>query len=112
MRRYPTAVTRGEALPVQVIVEDRRLELTNITGRDFGPSVIWLNQWYSASIDSMAVGETVSISIARFVDEHGEQMRGGGFFATEAPERIVLAELRTGDVLRGMPVVEPNKTFR
>lgn len=111
-RRYPIEVPRGAMLPIQVVVDDRRVEFTNTTGTVFGPSVLWLNQWYSIAIGSMGVGETISIPISRFVDEHGEQMRGGGFFATEAPERIVYAELRTGEALRGMPVVEPNTTSR
>ncbi|MCB9837966.1 MAG: hypothetical protein H6813_01375 [Phycisphaeraceae bacterium] len=111
-RRYPSGATHGGTLPIQVIVDGRRVEFTNTTGTVFGPSELWLNQWYSVAIDGLTVGETVSIPIARFIDEHGQQMRGGGFFATEAPERIVYAELRTGDTLRGMPVVEPNTTSR
>ena len=111
-RRYPIGEARGATLPIQVVVDARRVEFTHSTGTVFGPSEMWLNQWYSVAIDGMAVGETISIPISRFIDEHGEQMRGGGFFATEAPERIVDAELRTSDGLRGMPVVEPNTTSR
>ena len=111
-RRYPIGAPHAPTLPIQFVIEARRVEFTNSTGAVFGPSVRWLNQWYSVAIDGMAIGETVSIPISQFVDEHGLQMRGGGFFATEAPERIVLAELQTPDGLRGMPVVEPNTTSR
>lgn len=111
-RRYPLGERRGATLPIQVVVDARRVEFTNTSGTVFGPCELWLNQWYSVDIDGMAIGQTISIPIARFIDEHGQQMRGGGFFATEAPERIVYAELRTPDGMRGMPVVEPNTTSR
>jgi len=111
-RTYPLHEARGATLPIQVVVDSRRVEFTNSTGTVFGPSELWLNQWYSVAIEGLAVGQTLSIPISAFVDEHGEQMRGGGFFATESPERIVYAELRTEDGLRGMPVVEPNTTSR
>lgn len=111
-RRYPTGADRGLTLPIQVVVDSRRVEFTNSTGTVFGPSVLWLNQWYSVEINGLAIGETISIPISRFIDEHGQQMRGGGFFASESPERVVLAELRTSDGLHGMPVVEPNTTSR
>lgn len=111
-RRYPTGAPQGAPLPIQVVVDSRRVEFTNSTGTVFGPSVLWLNQWYSVVIDGMTIGETISIPIAQFIDEHGQQMRGGGFFATEAPERIILAELGADDGLHGMPVVEPNTTSR
>jgi len=111
-RRYPAGVAQGETLPIQVVVDSRRVVLTNSTGTVFGPSVLWLNQWYSVAIDGLSIGETVSIPIGRFIDEHGQQMRGGGFFATESPERIILAELRTDRGMLGMPVVDPNTTSR
>ncbi len=111
-RRYPLEAPRSDTLPIHVVVDSKRVEFTNSTGTVFGPSVLWLNQWYSVAIDGMAVGQTLSIPISAFVDEHGKQMRGGGFFATEAPERVIAAELRTADGLHGMPVVEPNTTSR
>jgi len=111
-RQYPSGAPVGTTLPIQVVVDSRRVVFTNSTGTVFGPSALWLNQWYSVAIKGMAIGETISIPISRFIDEHGQQMRGGGFFATESSERIVLAELQTGGVVRGMPVVEPNTTSR
>ncbi len=111
-RRYPAGVAQGETLQIQVVVDARRVVLTNSTGTVFGPSVLWLNQWYSVAIDGLTIGETISIPIGRFIDEHGQQMRGGGFFATESPERIILAELRTDRGMLGMPVVDPNTTSR
>ncbi len=111
-RRYPAGAAQGETLPIQVVVDARLVVLTNSTGTVFGPSVLWLNQWYSVAIEGLAIGQTISIPIGWFIDEHGQQMRGGGFFATESPERIILAELRTDRGMQGRPVVNPNTTSR
>ncbi|HLP84793.1 MAG TPA: hypothetical protein VK157_10630, partial [Phycisphaerales bacterium] len=40
-------------------------------------------------------GETISLDLNTFYDEFGEEFRGGGFFARETPEDIVLVEVQT-----------------
>ncbi len=92
---YPSILVRTEPSTIQLVRETRHVEMTNVTARSFGPSRIWLNQWYAAEIDGLRVGETVRLPLTRFKDEFGDSFRGGGFFAAEAPDKLVKAELET-----------------
>ena len=69
--------------------------MTNTTSHYFGPSTIWLNARYSKPVDEFAVGQTLTIPLAEFHDEFGEIFRGGGFFAADPPQRLVLAEIES-----------------
>jgi hypothetical protein len=82
-------------LDIQVFKGDTTLKLTNTTATNFGPSTIWLNSYFSRPIDGLAVGETIKLGLSGFRNEHSEAFRSGGFFASEFPERVVLAELET-----------------
>jgi hypothetical protein len=90
---YPAALARTQPSNIQLVRTRRHVEMTNTTARGFGPSRIWLNQWYSAPIDGLGVGESIRLPLTSFRDEFGASFRGGGFFAAEAPDRLVKAEL-------------------
>lgn len=94
-RPYPEPPIRGRMLDIQVFRAEQVIELTNTTAHAFGPSTLWLNAQFSRPIDGLAVGQTLKLSLAEFRNEYSERFRGGGFFATEKPERLVLAELET-----------------
>ena len=79
--------------------------MTNTTAHSYGPSRIWLNQWYAADILGLRIGESVDLRLSRFKDEFGDSFRGGGFFAAEAPDKIVKAELQIDR--DGEPVLIP-----
>jgi hypothetical protein len=104
---YPEKVTRGTTLDIQVIRRSTIIEMTNTTARVFGPSVLWLNGRFSKEIPGFAVGQTLTFRLREFKDEFGESFRGGGFFATERPELLALAEIEprgSGEML-GLIVV-------
>lgn len=92
---YPARFELLEPSNIQIYRQGRSITLTNTTARNFGPSTLWLNRWFSRDIEGFAIGETLTLSLADFTDEYGDAFKGGGFFATTAPERIVLAELET-----------------
>ena len=94
-RSYPTGMLRTEPSNIQLVRSARSVRMTNTTANSFGPSTIWLNQWYSARIDGLPIGDSVRIRLSRFTDEFGDAFRGGGFFAAESPDLIVKAELET-----------------
>lgn len=79
--------------------------MTNTTADSYGPSTVWLNQWYAAEIDELPIGGSVALRLSRFEDEFGDSFRGGGFFAAQSPDIIVKAELETE--LDGRPVLIP-----
>lgn len=103
-RVYPKETGRGATLDIQVVRRVSRIELTNTTARPFGPSTLWLNGRFSREIHGLDVGEHVAFSLREFRDEFGDEFRGGGFFASELSERLVLAEIETKQP-DGTPVI-------
>ena len=94
-RAYPTGVS-AETLDVQVERDDTRLLLTNTSARSFGASILWVNAGFSHPIDGLAIGQSITLDLASFVDESGNRFRAGGFFATRRPHDVVLAEIEDG----------------
>ncbi|MCG3122757.1 MAG: hypothetical protein GIKADHBN_01159 [Phycisphaerales bacterium] len=109
-RPFPRALAKGPTLDIQVFREAQHIEFTNTTARAYGPSTLWLNGRFCRPIDGLAVGETQRYRLKEFRDEYQDPFREGGFFATERPDRLVLAQLETaGDdaqpVMLGLIVV-------
>lgn len=104
-RPYPQQVTRAQTLDIQVIRRSTRIELTNTTGRNFGPSIMWLNGRFSKNVEPLPIGKTLTLRLSEFEDEYGESFRGGGFFATEKPELLSLAELQPEGTTEMLPLV-------
>lgn len=94
-RPYPLALAREKTLDIHVIREGPRITLTNTTARAFGRSTLWLNNRYGYPLEGLEVGETVALHLGRFADENSDRFRPGGFFATEKPDLLVVAELET-----------------
>lgn len=99
---YPRATPAGPTLDIQVVRDGTEIELTNTTARSLGRSVIWLNRRHGLEIEGLRVGERRRIRLRDFLDEYSQPFRAGGFFATETPERLALAEIETE--------VEPGRT--
>jgi hypothetical protein len=93
---YPTAAVRDAGtLDIQVVRNAKVIGFTNTTAREFGPSTVWVNRWYSRPIDGLKVGETVSLPLDEFKDVYSDTFRAGGFFAKENPDVVVLCELES-----------------
>jgi hypothetical protein len=97
---------QADVLDVQVVRRGTRLTLTNTTARAFGPCRMWLNQWYSRDLDGLAVGQSLSLPLSEFKDRYGAPFRAGGFFATEAPDRVVLTQLEAEGQLIGLVTID------
>jgi len=111
-RAFPESHVQREVLDIQVFRDDTHIEFVNTTGREFGPSTIWLNQRYGCPIELIEVGQYVKIALEDFRDEYSDKFRDASFFATETPERLMMAQIETSDpanegksVLLGLIVV-------
>jgi hypothetical protein len=102
-RPYPLALTPGQTLDIHVIREGPSITLTNTTSRAFGHSMLWLNNRFGYPLSGLDVGETVSIHLGRFADENSDRFKPGGFFATETPDLLVVAELESDSPYTGEP---------
>lgn len=104
--RLAESLDQSRVLDIQVFRDGTELRLTNTTARRFAPGRIWVNRRYSAPTPALGLGESVSLDLRSFVNEHGERFRAGGFFATREPDLVVLAQLESGGALYGLVVVE------
>lgn len=94
-RELPRELKQEGVLDIQVFLETKHVSFTNTTGRAFGPSTVWLNGRFSRPIDGLAVGESVRLPLREFRDSFQDDFKGGGFFALQTPERLVLAQIET-----------------
>lgn len=109
-RAFPRELPRRETLDIQVFRDAKEIEFTNTTAASYGPSTLWLNGRFSRPIPGLAVGETLKFRLREFRDQYNDAFREGGFWATEKPEKLVLAQLETTDsggqqVMLGLIVV-------
>lgn len=102
---YPANVQQARSLDIQVFRDDTRIRFTNTTARSIPACTMWVNAWFSRELPGVAVGETVEMSLFDFKDQYGDEFRAGGFFATDKPMKLVLAQLETDDELLGLVVV-------
>ncbi len=94
-RPFPRELARGETLDIQVFRDNQDIEFTNTTAKSYPAGTLWLNGRYSRPIPGLAVGETLKFRLREFRDQYNDHFREGGFFATEKPDRLVLAQLET-----------------
>lgn len=94
-RPFPADLHQTEQLNIQARRSNHRVTLTNSTPERFEAGTLWINRRFSKPIQSLDIGQTITLDLRNFVDQHGEQFRGGGFFATERPADVMLFQLET-----------------
>jgi hypothetical protein len=91
---YPRMQARGDTMDVQVFREGTSVVIVNTTTRSFTEFDLWLNQRFVRRLPHLSAGETLRIGLFGFIDENGESFEPGGFFSTEQPTTIWLAEIQ------------------
>lgn len=99
--QYPP-VKQPRVVDVQVLRDETEVTMTNTTAAELPPGLLWINAWFSVPFDGLRIGQTVTLRLASFTDRFGTPFRAGGFFATELPDRVVLAQLQP-QVTQGAP---------
>jgi len=106
---YPTDRVQSSVMDIQVFRDETVIHFTNTTARAFPACRMWINKWFSKDIPALGVGQTMSLSLHDFKDQFGEPFRAGGFFASDRPARLVLAQLELEGELLGLIVVAPQE---
>lgn len=104
-RGYPIEKTQSKALDVQVIRDETKISLVNTTAEPLPAGTLWVNGQFSHDFSGLAPGAKTSMSLKEFRNEYGEAFRAGGFFATQRPSDLVMAQLETESTLLGLVVV-------
>ncbi|MFM9958412.1 MAG: hypothetical protein ACKVZJ_10060 [Phycisphaerales bacterium] len=102
---YPVAKTQSGSVDAQVMRDEDRLTIINTSARPFRETTLWLNAQYGRVVPALDVGRTITLDLSSFKNEFGESFRAGGFFATERPDAIVLAQVELEAELVGLVVV-------
>jgi len=102
---YPMHKPQRETLDVQVFRDGPSITLTNTTARNFESFVLWINAGYSREVESFTIGETLHLKLSSFRDQFGNAFRGGGFFSTEKPAKLVQAQIEQDDHMIGLIVI-------
>lgn len=103
--RFPDGARQVATLDIQARQGATDIVLLNTSARSFAVARVWLNAWYSAEIEGLGIGETLTIPLARFRDEHGARPQAGGFFAVRDPITVVQAQIEDESGLYGLVVV-------
>ncbi len=94
-RPFPPDLQQFEQVDMQARRDGHMLTITNSTARRFDASTVWINQRFSYPLQSLDIGQRVTLDLRQFVDEYSEAFRGGGFFATEQPADAMLVQIET-----------------
>lgn len=103
-RPYP-AKAQSQSIDVQLRRDETTVFITNTSARAFPESTLWINAQYARPLPALAVGQSVSFDLSSFRNEFSEPFKSGGFFATERPDTIVLAQIELESELVGLVVV-------
>lgn len=103
-RPYP-AKTQNQSIDVQLRRDETTVFVTNTSARDFPESTLWLNAQFARPLPPLGVGQSVSFDLSSFRNQYSEPFKAGGFFATERPDTIVLAQIELESEFVGLVVV-------
>lgn len=101
---YPD-LKQARVLDVQVVRDETRITFTNTSAEAFPACRMWVNRWWSREIAPLDVGATASYDLRDFKDTYGDPFRAGGFFATEAPDKLVQAQIELNGEMVGLIVI-------
>lgn len=85
-------LVQSRVADIQVQRGGTSLHLTNTTPAPLPAGTFWVNGRFSVAVEALGVGESRALDLRQFRDQFGERFRAGGFFASEAPEPVVLAQ--------------------
>ena len=91
-RPYPIALRQDGSIDIQVIQKDTTLELTNATKQTLAGGTLWLNGRFAHQVETLPPGARIELDLDSFIDEFGNNFKPGGFWASETPDRIILAQ--------------------
>ena len=96
-RPYPHELHEPDSIDIQVFRKGATIELVNATARSFGNFDLWINQRYVRRVEAMGAGQTIHLSLWDFYDVLGDRFSAGGFWRTEPPMPLAMAEIQEAE---------------
>lgn len=88
----------AESVPIQVLRKGEMIEIVNSTADDYGNTMLWINQRFSAPLSAIRAGSTYTFDLRTLRDAYGEQFNAGGIWRTDEPTMLIIAELQIDEV--------------
>ena len=95
--QYPIDLHTTNSISIQVIRDQEYVKIVNSTAYDFMESILWVNQQYTQPLPPMPSGSTIRVNLWGCFDSLGDQFNAGGFWRTDEPTKLVIAELQQSD---------------
>lgn len=93
-RAYPRELHAVKTVDMQVFRRDTDLEIVNTTPHSYSNFDLWINQRYVKHVDALPAGESITLSLWEFFDEHGDRFNAGGFFRSYEPTPVRLVQIQ------------------
>jgi hypothetical protein len=93
----PGALHEANSIGIQVFRKGPSIEIVNSTARSFQDFDLWINQRYVRHVAALQPGQTLRLSLWDFYDVRGDRFSAGGFWRTEPPMPLALAEIQEGE---------------
>jgi len=94
---YPRQLHSTRTEPIQVFRDQEYITIVNSTANSYGSSNLWINQQYTQPLPPIPAGSTLRVNLSDCYDDLGDQFNAGGFWRTDEPTQLVLAQLQLGD---------------
>jgi hypothetical protein len=106
-RPYPHELHEPNSIDIQVFRKGPSIEIVNATARSFADFDLWINQRYVRNVELLGPGQTIRLSLWDFYDLRGDRFSAGGFWRTEPPMPLGMAQIQEaeGEPLIGLLVV-------
>lgn len=95
--RYPFDLHTATSLQIQVMRDEEFLIIVNSTANEFDHTNLWINQQYTQPIPPIPAGATLRVNLWDCYDLLGDQFNAGGFWRTDEPTALVIAELQLSE---------------
>jgi hypothetical protein len=99
---YPRDLPRAKILDIQVTRAETEISLSNTTAAPIPAGKLWLNAWYVRDFPGLGIGESITLDLHEFHDRYGDEFRAGGFWATDRPDKLALAQIEANGELLGL----------
>jgi hypothetical protein len=93
-RPYPRELHAVKTVDMQVFRRDTDIEIVNATPQSYSNFDLWINQRYVKHVESLPAGESITLSLWDFFDEHGDRFNAGGFFRAFEPTPVRLVQIQ------------------
>lgn len=90
---YPHDAPLGADLDIVTVTRRGQVTFTNRTAHNYSNARVWLNQQYVGTVPQILIGQSVTLPLTQFTNQHGEHFPIAGFLTPEKGFPLLAAEI-------------------